>query len=197
MVKTAAFNNHLWQQSPIAHMITIMSGELHAVFESGLAKSVVEDETLFFSGEPVRSMHLVTSGQIDLVRYTQSGARILLFEAGPGRILAEASAYSNTYHCDGIAAVQSEVLSIPVTVFRRKLDEDVVLARLWAAQLAHGLQGARMTSAIKSMKTVGERLDVWLADGRALPPKGQWQLLAEKLGVSREALYREMSKRRR
>ncbi len=141
-------------------------------------------------------MYLVTKGQIDLVRYTQSGARILLFEARVGKILAEASAYSDAYHCDGVAAVQSRVLSIPVASFRERLDQNVELAHMWAAQLAHGLQAARMNSAIKSIKTVGERLDAWLAGGTALPAKGQWQLLAQSLGVSREALYREMSKRR-
>lgn len=177
-------------------MILIMSMELQALFDDGLAKSLGEGETLFFSGGPVLLMHLVAEGQIDLVRYSKSGTRILLFEAGPGKILAEASAYSAFYHCDGTAAINSRILSIPVATFRERLDFNAKLAGLWAAQLAHGLQSARMNSAIKSMKTVEERLNAWLADGMALPPKGQLQILAQSLGVSREALYREMSKRR-
>ena len=177
-------------------MITIMSEELEAIFEGGFAKALSKGETLFFSGKSVHSMYLVCEGQIDLVRHTLSGSRILLLEARVGEILAEASAYSKIYHCDGIAAVSSRVLSVRAATFREKLDQNVSLSRLWAAQLAHGLQSARMNSAIKSMKTVGERLDAWLAGGTALPPKGQWQNLAQSLGVSREALYREMAMRR-
>jgi CRP-like cAMP-binding protein len=178
-------------------MITIMSDELQTLFKGGMLKAHAGGETLFLSGESVRLMFFVTRGQVDLVRYSRSGARILLFGAGAGQILAEASAYSMNYHCDGTAAVDSQVLSIPVATFRERLDQNAELASLWAARLARGLQGARMNSAIKSMKTVEERLDAWLADGSALPPKGQWQTLAQSLGVSREAIYREMSRRRR
>ncbi len=177
-------------------MIMIMSEGLEAIFDGGLAKALGEGKTLFLSGEPVHSMYLVCDGQIDLVRHTHSGSCLLLFQAGIGEILAEASAYSEIYHCDGMAAVNSRVRSIPVARFREELGQNTLLACLWAARLARRLQNARMNSAIKSMKTVGERLDAWLASGVTMPPKGQWQVLAQILGVSREALYREMAKRR-
>ena len=48
-----------------------------------------------------------------------------------------------------------------------------------------------MTAAIRTLRTVGERLDAWLAEDRPLPPKGEWQALAQSLGVTREALYRD------
>jgi CRP/FNR family transcriptional regulator, dissimilatory nitrate respiration regulator len=177
-------------------MIATMSNELHAFFYDGSAKSLGKNETLFFTGGSVQSMYFVSQGQVDLVRHTQSGTRILLFWAGEGKVLAEASAYSETYHCDGTASEPSQVLAIPVTTFRARLDQDTRLASLWAAQLARGLQAARMNSAIKTMRTVDERLDAWLDDGRAIPNKGEWQLLAQALGVTREALYRAMAKRR-
>lgn len=86
--------------------------------------------------------------------------------------------------------------SVSRAVFLSRLDADPDLAGFWAAGLAHGLQGARTTAAIHSMRTVEERLAAWLASGRPLPPKVQWQSLAEALGATREALYRELSKRR-
>lgn len=177
-------------------MIWIMSEDLHTLFNDGTVRSLAKNDPLFFTGGPVTSMYLVTMGQVDLVRHTASGTRILLFQAEAGKILAEASAYSEIYHCDGIAAAPSQVLSVPVTTFNARLDQNGALARLWAAQLARGLQAARMNSAIKSLRTVDERLDAWLADGRAIPTKGEWQRLAQALGVTREALYRAMAKRR-
>jgi uncharacterized protein YjiS (DUF1127 family) len=46
-----------------------------------------------------------------------------------------------------------------------------------------------------SLKTVKAKLDAWLAwnDGK-LPLKGTWKQLADDIGVSREALYREVAK---
>ena len=178
------------------HMIVIMSVDLSPLFDGGSARSLGKDETLFHVGEPVRSMFLVTEGEIDLIRHTQPGARVLLFRGVVGAVLAEASAYSDVYHCDGIAAGPAQVRSISEATFRARLDGNLGLASAWAARLAHGLQGARMNAAIRTMRTVEERLDAWLAGGRPLPPKGQWQSLAEALGVTREALYRELSKRR-
>jgi CRP-like cAMP-binding protein len=177
-------------------MIAIMSVDLFPLFEGGSSRSLAKDETLFLTGEPVRLMFLVTEGQVDLVRHTETGFRVLLHRAGPGAVLAEASAYSEAYHCDGTAVGPALVRSVTLDLFRARLDGDRGLASAWAARLAHGLQGARMNAAIRSMRTVEERLEAWLAGGRPLPPKGQWQSLAETLGVSREALYRELSKRR-
>jgi hypothetical protein len=44
---------------------------------------------------------------------------------------------------------------------------------------------------------VAERLDAWIAwnDGNS-PEKGEWKLVANQIGVSPEALYREIGKRR-
>ena len=178
------------------HMIAIMSVAFFPLFDSGLDRSLSKDETLFLTGAPVQSMYLVIDGTVDLVRHTANGLRTRLHRAGPGSVLAEASAYSDVYHCDGMVTEAASVRSVPVPLFRARLDGNLDLARVWAAQLAHGLQGARMNAAIRSMRTVEERLDAWLAGGRSLPPRGEWQGLADTLGVTREALYRELSKRR-
>ncbi len=46
------------------------------------------------------------------------------------------------------------------------------------------------------MPKVADRLDAWLCEGHLLPNKGRWQDVASELGVSREALYRELARRR-
>jgi CRP/FNR family transcriptional regulator, dissimilatory nitrate respiration regulator len=74
-------------------MIAIMSVDLFPLFEGGSSRSLAKDETPFLTGEPVRSMFLVTEGEVDLVRHTETGFRVLLHRAGPGSVLAEASAY--------------------------------------------------------------------------------------------------------
>ena len=67
----------------------------------------------------------------------------------------------------------------------------------WTRHPAHEVQRARLHAEILSLKTVAARLDAWVAwnDGIA-PEKGEWKPVAEQIGVSPEALYRELAKRR-
>jgi hypothetical protein len=58
------------------------------------------------------------------------------------------------------------------------------------------VQRARAQVEIVSLKKVSERLDAWLALSGDLPPKGQWHRLASEIGVTPEALYREIARRR-
>ncbi len=54
-----------------------------------------------------------------------------------------------------------------------------------------------MRSEILSMRTVVKRLDAWLlSHGDRLPAKGEWKNLALQIGVSPEALYRELARRK-
>jgi len=177
-------------------MFLVMSIPFSDVFDNGCIISLAIDQPLFLTGDRVQSMFIVTAGQIDLVRHTKAGARLTLNHAFSGSVPAEASAYSDAYHCDGVARIPSQVRSIPVSTFRDRLRDSPDVADAWAAQLAHALQKARMQSEIRSLKTVAERLDAWLGEDRSLPPKGQIQDLAHVLGVSREALYRELAHRR-
>ena len=76
------------------------------------------------------------------------------------------------------------------------LRSDSELTEAWAAHLARSVQRARMRAEIRSLKTVAERLDAWTAEHGDIPEKGQWHVLAAELSVSREALYRELARRR-
>ena len=70
-------------------------------------------------------------------------------------------------------------------------------SNVWSNYLAQELQRSRLRSEILSLKTVAGRLDAWIAwNGRDAPEKGEWKLLASEIGVSPEALYREIAKRR-
>lgn len=177
-------------------MIMIMSPCLNDLFHDCPSTIAHAGEYLFHSGDQVASMYLVESGQIDLVRVSPSGTRFILNRANAGAILAEASAYSPIYHCDGQASTKATLLRLPVANFLDRLHASAPLTQAWAAQLARTLQKSRMQSEIRTLKTVAERLDAWLVDNPDLPPKGQLQDLAHILGVSREALYRELAKRR-
>jgi CRP-like cAMP-binding protein len=177
-------------------MIAIMHDRLVPLFDDARARAIEPDSPLFHSGDTVRSMFLVVQGAATLTRMTGKGTPVILQRAHPGQVLAEASAYSRTYRCDGRTVTAAILRSVPVARFRARLANDSKLSEIWASHLAHAVQAARMRAEVRTLRTVAERLDAWLGEGRALPEKGHWQELAAELGVSREALYRELAKRR-
>jgi len=76
------------------------------------------------------------------------------------------------------------------------LVDDRDFSHAWSAHLATEVQRARLHAEIVSLTTVAARLNAWLAWNGPLPEKGEWSAVAEQIGVSPEALYRELARRR-
>ncbi len=179
------------------HMIAVMLEALFPVFDAGTSRSLAAGEPLFHAGDPVTHVAQVRRGRIELRRATGAGSIMILQRAGPGDVLAEASVYSDAYHCDARAAEATQVMLLPVSRFRRAIAENEAVAELWAAHLARAVQSARMRAELRNLRTVAERLDAWIDAGGRVPARGRRQDLAAELGVTREALYRELSRRKR
>jgi len=167
-----------------------------SIFERKTAFQFNRGDVVFRSNSKVTKIFLVSSGHAALIRTLKSGQQAILQRASSGQIIAEASLYAHRYHCDCVAMEPTELVSIPRTEFLDALRSDPQLSEAWASYLARGVQQARLRAEIRSMKTVSERLDAWIAEYSEIPQKGNWQDLADELSVSREALYRELAKRR-
>lgn len=179
-------------------MIAIMSSALVPLLGdlSGSERHFAAGETLFRLGDMVRRLHLMRSGTVHLVRYHKDGSALILQRARPGSILAEASVYSARYHCDARAEMSAVTWAIPRSVVRKALAERPELSEAWASYLAQEVQRARLHAEILSLKTVAARLAAWISWNGSFPAKGQWSLIALEIGVSPEALYREIANRR-
>lgn len=179
-------------------MIEIMSaliGLLRAM--PSTTREFAPGEYIFHRDDEVRSLHLVEAGVVQLLRHQAGGAPLMLQRAATGAILAEASIFSSRYHCDAVATAPTRLLIVRKSAVRDRLAHNAGFAETWLRHLAHEVQSARLRSEILSLRTVSERLEAWLAgqDGR-LPEKGSWKSLSAEIGVSPEALYREIAKRR-
>lgn len=180
-------------------MIAIMSGDLiEKLLEIGGAERRIDKGAyLFHRGDPVAFLFVVLDGVVELVRCQENGNILVVQKAEGGTVFAEASVFSETYHCDAIAAVTSTLFAVPKDRLRQRFQEDPALSESWARYLARQVQQARFKSEVLALKSVADRLDMWLAwHDEQLPPKGQWQAVAKEIGVSHEALYRELAKRR-
>lgn len=181
-------------------MIAIMSESLlHRLARMpSHALTLPAGAALFRIGDAVTALHLVDEGEMRLERATPDGGRLILQRAAAGELLAEASCFSRHYHCDAVTAMPATLTCVPLAAFRRACAADPSLGMAFAAHLAASVQNARARAEMLALKTVPARLDAWLAlNGGALPPKGRWRDLAAALGVTQEALYRELARRRK
>ncbi len=180
-------------------MIMIMSKDFIEQFiaKAGNNRTLQKGSYLFHRNDPVKSVYVVEKGLIELIRYQQNGTTLTLQRAAEMAVIAEASVYSDIYHCDAVAAQTSNIYELPKAKFFSLLQHDPTLSYLWSSYLAAEVQSSRYRSEILSRKTVAERLDCWQDwNNGKLPPKGQWKDIATQLAVSPEALYRELAKRR-
>ncbi|MBW6505532.1 MAG: Crp/Fnr family transcriptional regulator [Rhodobacteraceae bacterium] len=167
------------------------------IFDAAPEHALAPGERLFLTAAPVRQVFLVRAGVVVLERVTKIGGRIVLQQARAGAVVSEASAYSDSYHCDAAAGVEgARVAYLSITEFHNRLAINPAAMHGWAAGLAQAVQAARLRAELRSLRTVSDRLDAWLGAQRTLPRRGGWQDLAAELGVSREALYRELARRR-
>jgi CRP-like cAMP-binding protein len=181
------------------HMIEIMSNQMEHHLQSLRAQKLMfaSGQHLFHLGDPVRLMYFVVTGMVHLTRTQSDGSMLVLHQAAARSILAEASFCSEHYHCDAVAVSETHALAYAAAEFRANLRSNPDFADVWARHLAHELQIARLHAEILSLKTVAQRLDAWIGwHGGALPGKGEWRTIANEIGVSPEALYREIAKRR-
>jgi len=145
----------------------------------------------------VAIIHLIEEGVVQLIRHQTDGSALVLQRASAGSILAEASLYSQKYHCDEVAQTPTRLLALPKKEITAHLATSPAFSEAWARHLAHEVQKARLQAEILSLQTVAARLNAWFAwNDVSIPEKGEWKAIAGQIGVSPEALYRELAKRR-
>jgi len=150
---------------------------------------------LFKRDDPPRSLFIVDRGMVHLVRHQLNGSPAVMQRAAAGTILAEASMFADHYHCDAVAVTAASLRRIDMAKVRAALAGEPGFAAACAQHMAHEVQRTRMRAEILAQKGLAARLDAWLSLN-TMPPRGQWSALADEIGVSREALYRELAARR-
>lgn len=163
---------------------------------SGAARAFSAQSRLFSQGDKVRSLFIVREGAVDLERTSGSGATLTLQRARPVSVISEASLYAENYHCSAVCKERTLTWLIPKAAILKRLEQNNSFAAIWVRHLAREIQRTRFQAEVMALKTVAGRLDAWLDwNGGALPAKGEWKGLASQIGVSPEALYRELAKR--
>lgn len=175
-------------------MIEIMLDYLRSLLHS--LRTYRKGQYLFHQCDSVDAMFLVENGEALMLRRHRDGSLVVLQRAATGAVLAEASLFSSVYHCDAIANTRIVVRLIPRIKMKELFETNVALASNWASYLADEVRNARLRAEILSLKTVSERLNAWIANAGCHPTKGRWKATAQEIGISAEALYREIASRK-
>lgn len=175
-------------------MICIMS-DWQQIFDDAPLRALEQGAVLFRREDRVSSMYLVRSGAIALERPMKDGTALTLHVAETGTALAEASLFAVSYHCDAVARTPAEVAIVSRLEFLSALQDRPEAAVSLIETHAREIQAQRARIEILRLRRVADRLDAWL-ELHGGPEKGEWIKIADQIGVSPPALYRELAKRR-
>jgi CRP-like cAMP-binding protein len=122
----------------------------------------------------------------------------ILYVAGTGDTIAEASLFSPTYHCDAVATADAVVRLYPKTTVLREFERDPDAAKSFMAMLADRIMKLRTKLQQRDIRSARDRVRHYLAlnvgaDGRTVELPGTAKDFAAELGLTHEALYRALA----
>lgn len=156
-------------------------------------------QVLFLRGDTARGPYILKQGQVRLYRQDVSGSEVTLHRVRPGERFAEASIFSDIYHCDCIADEDSHILAVPKSAILQGLESDFGFAAALAEAFAKQVMGLRSQLELRNIRSAEERvlaalnLKAGVSDTR-FTLKGTLKGFAAEIGLSHEALYRTLRK---
>ena len=183
---------------PSKPLLTVDVGTAAALFDVlPVPRSLTAGAALFRQGDPSFGIFLLISGRICLQRITLDGATVSIHLARPRELFAEASLFSERYHCDAIAEVESDVWIYPKEQLSRNLRANPEAVWSFAQVLARRLQELRLRYELKQIRSATERVLQLLRmrcdqDGVFSTP-GSLKEVAADVGLTHEAFYRALA----
>lgn len=162
-------------------------------------KSLQKGETLFVQGEKVYGIFVVLKGRVRLTRHLMDGSTVPLHVAQDGEGFSEAALFSDVYHCDAIADINSEIEIHPKSVLLRSLGEDIQGTRSLMAHLARQVISLRSRLEIRNIRSANERVIQYLKLSQKEPESvisftRPLKDIAAEIGLTHEVFYRELAK---
>jgi len=169
-----------------------------SVRAAAINRKLKSGEPLFRLGDKTACLYEVITGRVRLARVDRSGHEIVLYVAGPGETIAEASLFSPHYHCDAIANTNATVRIYSKREVLIALERDPKSARAFSATLARQVMSLRTRIEQRNIRSARERVWHYLvlnvgADGRTVELRQTLKDIAAEIGLTHEALYRAMA----
>lgn len=149
-----------------------------------------QNDFLFRQGEMTRGFYKVGSGSIILQRTTEVGGTLILHRAWAGDFIAEASIFSDLYHCDAQCITDTQCIRYDRRAVLTLMRSDPDFTVRFANHLALQVQHYRAHAEILAVRSAKERV---LAALHAGYHQGTVTELAGQINLTHEACYRALS----
>lgn len=163
--------------------------------ECDKTESLARGKVLFRAGDSVSYFFLLQSGEIHLARPLSHGESLAIHRIMPGSVVAEASLFSNHYHCDALVARDSNLLCYNRKRVQEMLCTQAGFAERLCAHLSGEIQSLRTRLELANIKSADERVLTWVrlnANLSRLDIDRPLKSIASELGLAHETLYRSL-----
>lgn len=173
------FREHLTRLEAISKQISLKKGEL-----------------LFSPGDAAKGFFVVLTGAVRLYRVSPKGKEISLEIADEGRTLAEASLFSDVYHCYAEAIKDSTVCLIRKHAFVKMIQEEPEFAAAWLQVLSFKVIHLHKQIEELSLKTPKARIASYIIllaemqQNESVTLPAHRKSIATLLGMTHETFYR-------
>ena len=154
------------------------------------SRTVGQNECLFHGGDTTRGMFVAGSIDVHLMRVGPDGEGVLIHRAVAGTSFAEASVFSETYHCDAIAQGDGRVFQIDKFEVLKALNRTEFAVPFYKS-LAMQLQQLRQIREIIAIRSAEKRVYAGLVAGLLT---GQVVDFASTISLTHEATFRALRK---
>jgi CRP-like cAMP-binding protein len=163
-----------------------------------IKKSLAKGEFLFQKGDAATHLYTVLNGCVRMVRYSLEGDAIVIHTARSGGGLAEASLFSDIYHCDAEAVLPSTVACYDKTIILSILRDSPEKSLACIALFARQVRNLRALLEVRSIRSAPDRVLHHLmlqADSETMTViiAGTVKDMAQDLGMAHETLYRTLA----
>jgi len=159
---------------------------------------LAKGEALFLQGDPTFAIFAVRRGRVRLLRNLVDGSTVTLYVAHDGETFSEAALFSQVYHCDAVAEVDSEIEIHPKDALSQALNKTPKAARIFMAHLARQVIALRSRLEIRNVRSAKERVIQFLQlevseKERSVTFKRPLKDIASDIGLTHETFYRTLS----
>ncbi len=154
-------------------------------------------DILFHQSDDVVNMYFIETGRLKLQRETMEGFPVIQDVAYRGEIIAEASLFSDNYHCSAIADMETDIRYLRRIDLLTYLEQTPLATKQLLVIYAEQIVGLRAINEIKNIRSAKERILAFLK--HEMNEKGEVEFcislkdVAYRIGLSHETFYRVLS----
>lgn len=144
---------------------------------------------VFHQEDHTTGLYFVVKGCVHLIRVNEHGEDVVIHRALEGETFAEASIFSDNYHCSALAVDDTKLIKIHKNAVLDEISSNADFALYLSKRFAMQVQAQRRLREILSIRNASERVFAGMCIGML---DGPINAFASEIGLTHEATYRAL-----